>query len=186
MASNPAKLPYEITLGLIKPSLYASAPQVSQVMRLIKGAGFDVCRSRRIHWTTEEAEHFYAEHKGRFYFPRLVLAMSEPFMALALGKNDAIAEWRKLIGPTHVYKAQWERPETLRARFGISDTRNAFHGSDSEANARKELNMVFEGKCNHYGYKSCFANRLAKKMSRARYRLADTKPSSLSYNAVRL
>jgi nucleoside diphosphate kinase len=46
--------------------------------------------------------------------------MSEPFMALALGKQDAIADWRKLIGPTHVYKAQWEKPETLRARFGIS------------------------------------------------------------------
>lgn len=57
---------------------------------------------------------------GRFYFPRLVLAMSEPFMALALGKEDAINEWRRLIGPTHVYKSQWERPETLRARFGIS------------------------------------------------------------------
>ena len=57
---------------------------------------------------------------GRFYFPRLVLAMSEPFMALALGKDDAIAEWRKIIGPTHVYKTQWVRPETLRARFGIS------------------------------------------------------------------
>lgn len=41
-------------------------------------------------------------------------------MALALGKEDAINEWRRLIGPTHVYKSQWERPETLRARFGIS------------------------------------------------------------------
>lgn len=93
--------------------------------------------------------------------------MSEPFMALALGKQNAIADWRSLIGPTHVYKAQWERPDTLRARFGISgelcypfilsgcwhtkyngsnaDTRNAFHGSDSRSTARKELNMVFEG-----------------------------------------
>ena len=46
--------------------------------------------------------------------------MSEPFMALALGKENAIADWRALIGPTHVYKAAWEKPESLRARYGIS------------------------------------------------------------------
>lgn len=41
-------------------------------------------------------------------------------MALALGKENAIADWRALIGPTHVYKAAWEKPESLRARYGIS------------------------------------------------------------------
>lgn len=104
-----------------------------------------ICRTKRMHWTVEEAEAFYSEHRGRFYFPRLVLAMSEPFMALALGKENAIADWRALIGPTHVYKAAWEKPESLRARYGISDTRNAFHGSDSSASARHELGLVFEG-----------------------------------------
>lgn len=62
---------------------------------------------------------------GRFYFPRLVAAMSEPFLALALGKENAIQEWRALIGPTHVYRAQWQHPECLRAKYGISGKNTA-------------------------------------------------------------
>lgn len=108
-------------------------------------SGFEICRTKRIHWRPEEAEAFYAEHKDRFYFPRLVLAMSEPFMAIALAKDNAIQDWRALIGPTHVYKAKWTKPDCLRAKYGISDTRNAFHGSDSPESAKRELNMVFEG-----------------------------------------
>lgn len=57
---------------------------------------------------------------GRFYFPRLVLAMTEPFMALGLGKENAIADWRALIGPTRVYRAQWQQKDCLRAKYGIS------------------------------------------------------------------
>ena len=96
-----------------------------------------ICRTKRIHWQKAEAEAFYAEHHGqkgdrfgeaalirmstgKFYFPRLVLAMSEPFLALALGKMDAIKQWRSLIGPTHVYRAQWQNEDSLRARYGIS------------------------------------------------------------------
>lgn len=95
------------------------------------------------------SEQFYGEHRGRFYFPRLASsplsrlflpsaltspflqvqhATSGPFVALALCAPDAIQRWRGLIGPTHVYKGQWEKPETLRARYGLSDTRNGFHG----------------------------------------------------------
>ena len=55
-------------------------------------------------------------------------ATSGPFVALALCGPDAIKQWRSLIGPTHVYKAQWQKPETLRAKYGLSDTRNGFHG----------------------------------------------------------
>jgi len=117
------KLPYELTLALIKPSLYACAPETSEVLRTIKANGFEVCRTKRIHWRTDEAKAFYAEHKGRFYFPRLVLAMSEPFMALALAKENAIQDWRALIGPTQVYRAKWLKPDCLRAKYGINDTR---------------------------------------------------------------
>ena len=56
-------------------------------------------------------------------------ATSGPFLALALHGPSAITHWRTLIGPTHVYKAQWLHPETLRARYGMSDTRNGFHGA---------------------------------------------------------
>lgn len=72
-------------------------------------------------------------------------AMSGPLVALALCSPDAIQRWRNLIGPTRVFEGQWERPETLRARYGLSDTRNGFHGeqtcvastpSESPAHAR--------------------------------------------------
>ncbi|TNY17795.1 nucleoside diphosphate kinase [Rhodotorula diobovata] len=99
-------------------------------MRHIKASGLEIVRSKRIFWQERDAEQFYAEHQGRFYFPRLVQhATSGPFVALALCAPDAIQRWRALIGPTHVYKAQWERGETLRARYGLSDTRNGFHGA---------------------------------------------------------
>lgn len=66
-------------------------------------------------------------------------------MALLLGGQNAITRWRDLIGPTKFYKTQWTHPTSLRARYGLSDTRNGFHGSDSPASARKELGFVFEG-----------------------------------------
>ena len=63
----------------------------------------------------------------------------------ALYGDNAIQVWRDLIGPTHVYKSQWINSESLRAKYGLSDTRNGFHGSDSEEAARRELGMIFEG-----------------------------------------
>lgn len=72
-------------------------------------------------------------------------ASTSPMLALALYGPNAIQAWRDMIGPTHVYRSQWTHPQTLRAKYGLSDTRNGFHGSDSVDNARKELGMIFEG-----------------------------------------
>ncbi|SCZ95069.1 BZ3500_MvSof-1268-A1-R1_Chr11-3g03582 [Microbotryum saponariae] len=115
-----------------------------------------IVRQKRMFWKTQDAEKFYSEHAGRFYFPRLVQhATSSPLLTLALYGPSSIQTWRQLIGPTHVYKGQWTSVQDgqsegesglgLRAKYGISDTRNGFHGSDSEASARKELEQVFEG-----------------------------------------
>ncbi|GAA5892884.1 hypothetical protein JCM8208_004116 [Rhodotorula glutinis] len=142
MSASP---PLQLTLGIIKPSVAAHQPHVQAIMRHIKSSGLEIVRSKRLFWQERDAEQFYAEHKGRFYFPRLVQhATSGPFVALALCAPDAIKRWRTLIGPTHVYKAQWERPETLRARYGLSDTRNGFHGSDSPSSAATELQQIFD------------------------------------------
>ncbi|KAM0747341.1 nucleoside diphosphate kinase [Meredithblackwellia eburnea MCA 4105] len=144
MGPKPSAKPLQLTLGIIKPSVYACQPNVQDIMKTIKASGLDIVRSKRVFWSEKDAEEFYGEHKGRFYFPRLH-ASSGPFLALALSAPTAIPLWRSLIGPTHVYKGQWKNPETLRARYGQSDTRNGFHGSDSEESARKELGQVFEG-----------------------------------------
>ncbi|SGZ02171.1 BQ5605_C033g11192 [Microbotryum silenes-dioicae] len=154
MPPIPAAGPLQLTLGIIKPSVCSSQAQVKEVLQLIKQSGLEIVRQKRMFWKTQDAEKFYSEHAGRFYFPRLVQhATSSPLLTLALYGPSSIQTWRQLIGPTHVYKAQWtsiqdlqsENGLGLRAKYGISDTRNGFHGSDSEASARKELEQVFEG-----------------------------------------
>ncbi|GAA5858445.1 hypothetical protein JCM8547_007312 [Rhodosporidiobolus lusitaniae] len=145
MRPRPA-VPLELTLGVIKPSVAAHQPHVQEIMQTVKRSGFEIVRSKRLFWSEADAEEFYGEHKGRFYFPRLVQhATSGPFAALALCAPDAIKQWRALIGPTKVFRGQWEAPDSLRARYGLSDTRNGFHGSDSPESATKELGQIFEG-----------------------------------------
>ncbi|SCV73570.1 BQ2448_7496 [Microbotryum intermedium] len=132
MPPLPATGPVQLTLGIIKPSVCSSQAQVKEVLQLIKQSGLEIVRQKRMFWKTQDAEK--VQH-----------ATSSPCLTLALYGPLAIQTWRYLIGPTHVYKAQWLQGHSLRARFGTSDTRNGFHGSDSELNARKELEQVFEG-----------------------------------------
>ncbi|KAI8874176.1 nucleoside diphosphate kinase [Ramicandelaber brevisporus] len=124
----------QLTLALIKPDLYADPSA-----RL-----FTILCQRVVHWREADAAQFYAVHKGKFYYRRLVDYMtSGPFMAMVLAGDNAIADWRSLIGPTHPVRAQLNAPHTLRARFGVTDTRNSFHGSDSLDNARDEIKLFF-------------------------------------------
>uniref|UniRef100_A0A0K3C743 Nucleoside diphosphate kinase n=1 Tax=Rhodotorula toruloides TaxID=5286 RepID=A0A0K3C743_RHOTO len=64
--------PLQLTLGIIKPSVAAHQPHVQEIMQTIKRSGLEIVRSKRIHWREQDAEEFYGEHRGRFYFPRLV------------------------------------------------------------------------------------------------------------------
>ena len=141
--SNPTP---QLTLALLKPSLCAYQPDVSSVLKEIKQSGLTLARSRRLFWTSSDAHAFYAEHAGRFYYDRLILGMiSGPSLALALYGDDAIARWRRMLGPTKTYRGKYTDPQCLRARYGLGDTRNGFHGSDSEESAKRELNLVFDG-----------------------------------------
>lgn len=63
-------------------------------------------------------------------------------MAILAGDN-VIANWRTLLGPTKVYKTIYSHPHSIRGRFGLSDTRNACHGSDSRESASREIKMFF-------------------------------------------
>ncbi|XP_071835524.1 nucleoside diphosphate kinase 6-like isoform X2 [Apostichopus japonicus] len=101
-------------------------------------------RSKIVRWSKADAELFYREHKGRFFYNRLVGFMSSGSMsAHILAKEDAISHWRKLMGPTKTFKAKHMAPTTLRARFGLTDTRNATHGSDSTETAEREIGFFF-------------------------------------------
>ena len=68
---------------------------------------------------------------------------SGPLWALILAKPDAIAAWRRLMGPTKVYRGVYTEPESLRALFGLTDTRNGLHGSDSPESAVREIGFFF-------------------------------------------
>ncbi|KAI9226439.1 MAG: nucleoside diphosphate kinase [Piptocephalis tieghemiana] len=122
----------QVTLALLKPDLCADPARVSAVLRTLgaTSSGLHILHQRRLVWSQEDAAHFYAEHKGRFFYERLVGYMtSGAFMALALEGDNAIKAWRTLIGPTQPVRARIDMPQSLRAIHGLTDTRNSFHGS---------------------------------------------------------
>lgn len=78
----------------------------------------------------EKAHEFYDEHKGKFFFNRLVTFMtSGPSILHILARENAIQTWRAMMGPTKVFKTVHSHPDTIRGLYGLSDTRNATHGS---------------------------------------------------------
>jgi nucleoside diphosphate kinase len=101
----------------------------------------------------QDAEEFYAEHKGKGFFPGLVEHMtSDPCLVMVLRRDNAIKEWRSLMGPTNPNAAreaaEKEHPLDdadwpLRALFGDAGPRNATHGSDSPFSALREISFFF-------------------------------------------
>lgn len=138
----------QLTLGILKPDLMMHPARTKQVKTIIKNNGFLVIKSRVIKFSGQEAENFYKEHKDRFFYNRLVGFMSSaPMTAIVLAKENGVKEWRELMGPTKTYRAKEIAPTSIRALYGISDTRNAAHGSDSDESARKEISYFFPEFC---------------------------------------
>lgn len=78
-------------------------------------------------------------------FNTVILAyFSGPLEAVILShKDNAISRWRELMGPTKVFKAIYTHPDSIRGQFGLTDTRNACHGSDSPESVQREVNIIF-------------------------------------------
>mmetsp|Transcript_59505 Transcript_59505/g.141475 ORF Transcript_59505/g.141475 Transcript_59505/m.141475 type:complete len:374 (+) Transcript_59505:182-1303(+) len=131
----------EKTLALIKPDAFLKS---GKILDAIARDGFRVGQMRSLKLSQADVEQFYAEHRGKPFYPNLVDFMSSgPIVALELVADGAVQKWRKLIGPTNTFTAQTEAPASLRAQFGSDGTRNACHGSDSHASADRELNFFF-------------------------------------------
>lgn len=136
---------FELTLAILKPHVIKSPFVLQSIRNLIIENDFKVVKSRRIVISRMEAALFYADHKGKFFYNRLLTFMtSGPSDVHILAGYDAIARWRKLLGPTKVYQAQFTDPDSIRGKFGLSDTRNAAHGSDSKTSAEKEIKIFFK------------------------------------------
>ena len=96
-----------LTLAVLKPDLVLHPMHLAAVRRAIVENKFWVVRSNLLTLGRDQAEAFYAEHKGKFFHQRLVEHMtSGPCQPLILAKVNAIQDWRSLVGPTKVFQAR--------------------------------------------------------------------------------
>ncbi len=135
MASN-------ITLTMIKPDAVA-AGHSGKIIDMIIEAGFTIQAMKLTRLSTEKAQEFYAVHSARPFFGDLVKFMTEgPIIAAVLVKENAVEDFRKLIGATNPANAE---DGTIRKAFATDIERNAVHGSDSNENAAIEASFHFAG-----------------------------------------
>ena len=130
------------TFSIIKPDAVA-AGKTDAILRKLRRAGFRVVKRRKVLLNKARAEGFYAVHRERPFFSSLTDFMSSgPAVVVALERDDAISELRRLMGATNPAEAA---PGTIRAEFATSIERNAIHGSDSSESAAFELRYFFPG-----------------------------------------
>ena len=130
----------ERTLSMIKPDAVHDK-HIGDILQKFEQAGLTIAGLKMMHLTRERAEAFYAEHKGKDFFERLICFMTAgPMCALILEGEDAINQNRTIMGATDPNKAA---PGTLRALFAENVTINAVHGSDSPKSAKREIGFFF-------------------------------------------
>lgn len=129
-----------ITLTMVKPDAVASN-YTGGILKMINDAGFRIRAMKHTQLSREQAARFYEVHKERPFYNDLVAFMSSgPIVAAILEKENAIADFRELIGATNPANAA---PGTIRATYAENVQRNAVHGSDSDENAKIESDFFF-------------------------------------------
>lgn len=130
----------ELTFAMIKPDA-VRAKNSGKIIELIEQNGFDILRMQKGQLTKEMAEEFYNVHKSRPFFGELVeFVTSGPVIVMALEKENAVKDWRDLMGSTDPLQAA---PGTMRKLFGTNIGSNAVHGSDANETAMVELGLFF-------------------------------------------
>ncbi|MBW3546058.1 MAG: nucleoside-diphosphate kinase [Bacteroidetes bacterium] len=128
------------TFTMIKPDAF-SAGNSGAIIKMIEEAGFKINAIKLTRLSSEKAGAFYAVHKERPFYNDLVSYMSGgPIIAMILEKENAVEDFRKLIGATNPAEAA---EGTIRKLFATSIEANAIHGSDSDENARIEGDFFF-------------------------------------------
>ncbi|MEN8828583.1 MAG: nucleoside-diphosphate kinase [Flavobacteriales bacterium] len=129
-----------ITFTMIKPEAVANGT-TGKIIDMIIEAGFKIKAMKLKQLSKEEAGEFYAVHSERPFYGELVDYMSEgPIVAAVLEKDNAVADFRTLIGSTDPAEAA---EGTIRKAYAESKAKNACHGSDSDENAQIEANFHF-------------------------------------------
>ena len=131
------------TLAILKPDCVRKN-LIGQVIAKINEAGFKVVALKMTHLTKESASGFYEVHKERPFFGELVDFMtSGPCVPIVLEKDNAVAEFRKIIGATNPANAE---EGTIRKIYADGIEQNIVHGSDSDENAKIEIAHFFSRK----------------------------------------
>jgi nucleoside-diphosphate kinase len=132
----------DITFSIIKPNAVRTG-KTGPILAMMNEGGFEITALRMVKMTLPQAESFYEVHKGKPFFEGLIEFMtSGPVVVMILRHENAVNEFRKLIGATDPAKAE---PGTIRKTFAVSVQMNAVHGSDSDENAIREANFFFSG-----------------------------------------
>ncbi|ROL60687.1 nucleoside-diphosphate kinase [Bacteroidetes/Chlorobi group bacterium MS-B_bin-24] len=128
------------TLAIIKPDS-VEKQVIGDIIQRIQNAGFKILGMKYTRLTEAQAKAFYEVHKDKPFFESLVKYMtSGPVVPIALEKENAIEDFRKLIGITDPAKAE---EGTIRKLYGTNIERNAIHGSDSPENGEREVAFFF-------------------------------------------
>ena len=129
-----------ITFTIIKPGA-VNHEHIGPILTMINKKGFRISAMKYLMLSRKQAVAFYNIHNNKSFFSELVEFMiSGPIVAAILEKENAVSDYRKLIGSTDPSKA---KEGTIRNMFAESMERNAVHGSDSDANARIESYFFF-------------------------------------------
>ncbi|SDC22831.1 nucleoside diphosphate kinase [Desulfurella multipotens] len=130
----------EKTLSIIKPDA-VKAGYSGKIITMLEENGFEIKAMKKIRLTKKQAEGFYIVHKNRPFYDSLTTFMSSGnIIVMVLEKENAIADYRNLMGATDPAKAQ---RGTIRALYGKNIEENAVHGSDSKESADFEIPYFF-------------------------------------------
>lgn len=128
------------TFTMIKPDA-VKAGNIGNILQMITDGGFKIIAMKYLQITKAQAEKFYEVHAERPFYGELTEFMSSgPIVAAILEKDNAVADFRKLIGATNPANAE---EGTIRKKYAKSMGENAVHGSDSDENAKIEGDFYF-------------------------------------------
>lgn len=135
--------PMQGTFAMIKPD---AVDRASLIFTRIVKEGFLVVEQQRFRFSRDLAELFYANHSNAAYFQDLIdYVTSGPVIGMVLARQDGLAVWQRVLGPSRPSEARRKSPHSIRAMFGDphNDFRNACHGSDSPSSAEREIEIIF-------------------------------------------
>ena len=131
----------ERTLAIIKPDA-TERNIIGEIINMIESREFKITRLSSMILTESKAKEFYNIHSSKPFYNTLVEYMtSGMIVAIELEKDNAVKDFRELIGDTNPNDA---KDGTIRKKFAINQSNNSIHGSDSKENAIKEINLIFK------------------------------------------